>query len=187
MKSRRDASLPPRLHHTAAPTPRCSPPNRERPAANHASQPACLAHRWLAEPLQIRVRVQVMVTSGYQGGGSDFWNRSTAVCGGRLFAGACKRHEAAADRVPAASTQRNRGRRKGCGRARAGRGGWPGGAGQAVWVSWKRWPWRPDARGIRSSAPASGPRAEPSPSPRRSPWRTACPPCPPAARPLAPS
>jgi len=86
-----------------------------------------------------------------------------------------------------ASTQRNRGRRKGCGRARAGRGGWPGGAGQAVWVSWKRWPWRPDARGIRSSAPASGPRAEPSPSPRRSPWRTACPPCPPAARPLAPS
>src|SRR5205823_3703883 len=53
------------------------------------------------EPLQIRARVQVMVTSGYQGGGSDFWNRSTAVCGGRLFAGACKRHVAAADRVPA--------------------------------------------------------------------------------------
>ena len=26
--SRRDASLPPRLHHTAAPTPQCSPPNR---------------------------------------------------------------------------------------------------------------------------------------------------------------
>ena len=28
----RDASSPPRLHHTAAPTPQCSPPNRGRPA-----------------------------------------------------------------------------------------------------------------------------------------------------------
>src|SRR5258707_6998827 len=33
--------LPPRHHHTAAPTPRCSPPNRERPAGHlHRNQRA---------------------------------------------------------------------------------------------------------------------------------------------------
>jgi hypothetical protein len=49
IRSRRDASLPPRLHHTAAPTPRCSPPNRERPAADHTSQPTCRLVEWRAE------------------------------------------------------------------------------------------------------------------------------------------
>src|SRR5882762_2975426 len=31
INSRRDASLPPRLHHTAAPTPQCSPPTESVP------------------------------------------------------------------------------------------------------------------------------------------------------------